>query len=308
MKQKHRKYLSADRTFHAALRFWVVFAAVYLALKTAHCTEWVGSVDSDFTNARNWKDDKGHAVPAAPSAATINETRLSVVNSTGFPLRITERENGAGFSEELLIGGTPGGPGEIIVSGGEVAFQQTYHAIIGQTKMGKMSVEGGKVLIQGGSSDEDIPQCEAIWSLYLGNEKTGQGELDVAGGEVRVENGLEIGRRGSSAALQVSGNGQFICNGAILFTGGDGLKRITLGKGDGLFKQNNSSEILFLGDNGWINFHRGSRCKLSLYGRDKVALERMVAEGRIRIDDRQTTPDHFIFRKVGNQEECQLTP
>ena len=289
------------------LRFLQHAAVVLLLWSTAQAAEWVGTADSNLDNGQNWRDMRhGNVMAALPQACTKNATRLSVVNGAGFPLCYTEANGATEFNEELLIGGNNGPSGELKVTGGTLTVQQIYSAIIGQTVEGKLTIFGGTVNLLGGSKDSAIPGCDTQWSVYLGNENTGSGLLTISGGELRVENGIEIGRNGGSGILEISGNGRFTCGGPILFSGGNGKASIILG--GGTFEQTKNEEILFLSDSnkGWFNFKKGSLGKISLCGRDKAYFDALVNDGRIRIDDLPTTPDHFTFNQNANQGELHL--
>ena len=293
------------------MRVGLPLAVVFSLCCSAHSAEWVGKADSNFENGKNWMNNiHGTVMPDPPQAGKNNRTRLSVVNGSGFPLCYTATHGATEFIEQLLIGMKDGPPGELTVTGGTLNVQQNYFAIIGQTVEGKLQIQSGTVNLLGGRKDDAIPGCETKWSLLLGNALTGKGLVTVSGGELKVEGGIEIGRGESTGILEISGTGRVICSGPILFTGGNAPKWIILGAGSGVFEQNSNAELLFLGDSnqGWFSFKKGSRGKISLYGHDKLAFEHLVAEGRIRIDSRPTTPDHFAYSKVGNQGEYTLAP
>jgi len=63
-----------------------------------------------------------------------------------------------------------------------------------------------KLLVFGGGKDEQINGCDVYWTLVLGNEQKGNGRVVVTAGEVRVENGFQIGRNGGSGVLGFSIN------------------------------------------------------------------------------------------------------
>ena len=286
------------------LRFFQRAAVVLLLWSTAQAADWVGTADSNLDNGQNWRNNlHGPVMAAPPHAGTKNATTLSVVNGSGFPLGYTESNGATEFNEGLLIGAKNGPSGELKVTGGTLTVEG---AIIGQTVEGKLTIFGGTVNLLGGSKDSAIPGCDAQWSVYLGNENTGSGLLTISGGEFRVENGIEIGRNGGSGIVAISGNGRFTCGGPILFPGGSGKASIILG--GGTFEQSKNEEILFLSDSnkGWFTFKKGSRGKISLCGRDKAYFDALVKDGRIRIDDLPTTPDHFTFKQNAHQGELHL--
>jgi len=299
---RHPKCLSAARVVSS-------FAAILFLVCTARSAEWVGSADTNVENGNNWKDKpRGNVMVDPPHLGRKNPTRLSVANGSGFPLCLTGANGPTEFNEELLVGASYGPTGELKVTGGTLIVHQKHAAIVGQTVDGKMEVQGGTVNLLGGSVDTSIPGCETNWSLYLGNEPKGHGFLTVNGGQLSIENAMQIGRNGGSGILEISGNGRVICGGPILFPGGDAAKCINLGPGNGTFEQNPQGEILFLGEQGWFNFKRGSHGKLSFSGRNKAYFDQLVVEGRIRIDGQVTTPEHFVFTEEGGQGEYQLGP
>ena len=284
---------------------------VFSVCNSAHSAEWVGTADTNFENGKNWMNKiQGTIMTDPPQAAKSNGTRLSIVNGSGFPLCYTGACGATGFNEQFLIGANKGPTGELKMTGGTLTVQQNFFAIIGQTVEGKMQIQGGTVNLLGGCKDAAIPGSEIKWSLLLGNEPAGKGLVTVSGGELKIESGIEIGRGGSTGIMEISSTGRVHCGGAILFAGGEAPKCVILGVGSGVFEQDSTGELLFLGgaNQGWFSFKKGSRGKISLYGYEQSGFERLVTEGRVRIDSQPTTPDHFVFRKVGNQGEYSLAP
>jgi len=297
--------LAFDRSA-LVLHFGLLIAATLtLSCGFLRAADWNGRVDSHFENGRNW----GGSQP--PRAGEENQSLLWVANGGGHPLNYTQEEGTTVFSEQLIIGGSAKGPtGEMRMSGGTIIVKQTFTSFIGQVNGGKLVVEGGTLSLLGGGEDTDIMNCDVCWTLVLGNEKTGNGVIEVNGGTVNVENGFQIGRRGGTGILEVSGTGRFICGGPVLIPGGSGIKCIVLGEGHGGYEQDKNGEILFLGDGsqGWFNFKPGSGGKISLSNQQKSYFDGLVAEGRIRIDNQRTTSSRFIFTQNGNQGEYQLAP
>ncbi|MEO7934328.1 MAG: hypothetical protein ABIT76_14330 [Chthoniobacterales bacterium] len=270
--------------------------------------DWHGTVDSDFAKADNWRLPDASNEP--PSAGVENKEVLNIINGDGAPLYYTEKEGETTFVEQLRIG-IKGCPGAALqVSGGHLTVKQAGMAIIGQVGPGTLEITGGTLELLGGFKDSGMEDQETTWSLYLGNEPTGNGTITISGGKMILEWGIEVGRRSGTGLITISGNGSVTAGGPTSFGEGEPSKKIVIGQGSGVFEQVANGNITFAPDSpdAWISFTKGSHGKLSLKGKDKKYFDGLVAAGRIRIDDSVAAPTAFVFSKNGDQGEYHLAP
>jgi hypothetical protein len=293
-----------------------VFQSTLATLFSALClagplfaADWRGTVDEQFQTPENWQSGGGSSVP---TSGVLNRDTLCIQNGPKAPLSYTAAEGDTQFSGQLLIGQNKGSAGELKISGGSLSVNTDgrWIAILGQTVEGTIQISGGLFSLVAGidnTASEGLPKQVG---LVIGNESSGIGNFDVRGGEVDVGGAILLGRAGGTGTLAIGGTGKVSCDGPVVFFPGPKSSVIELAQGEGLLQVTSDGNLLFPAadsdNDGFIDFAKGSKSRISLKGKDKAYFDKLVAERRIRIGGGFAKPEQFQFRRVNGQGELSL--
>ncbi len=266
--------------------------------------DWWGAVDANFQTEDNWRNDR-HPDAAIPTIGTTNKTSLVIQNGVDSPLTYQAADGETDFSGQLLVGQNRGAAGELQVTGGTltVNLDGRWSAIVGQTVDGRVKVSGGELILKAGMETRAPAEAGSQWGLIIGNEDRGSGEVEVCGGIVTVEGGIWLGRHSAAGSLAIGGSGVVACDGPLLFSAGNEAQRVELAAGSGILQLTGEACMIFQEDQGrvagYVDFVKGSQGSLVFKGRDKAFFDKLVADGRIRVDGAVVDPSAFGFRHDG---------
>ena len=319
--------------YHSTLRFAVgLLSLASLFGSLAPAAEWLGTIDSDFSDASNW-------IETAPLAGQINAqvADLKVLNEKLHPLRYTARHGhtivnspGAGTGQFLV--GTSDRAGRMEIAGGSLHIYSYWSPIVAQLGFGTtgtIHVNGGLLRISNTSRSRDSERFFRVGNTSPKPENQhANGALFISSGAMIIEcdggqetqgadrdfiaGGLNVGRGNGSGLIYLTGGKLTVTSPhgtSFVPDNGRACGILTFGLGDGVFEPTSSSRLTF-GTNSesesYITFQSGSSGALSLAGATRELFEQHVREGHIRIEGGWVEMARFTFTQEGNQGVLRL--
>lgn len=277
---------------------------------------WTGAGSAAFTDAASWSGE-------VPAVGAVNRAKnVYILNGNARPLSYTKDHGATVFEcEDFKVGAGKQPSGALKVSGGELTIISRWAPMIGHNNnsTSTLSITGGKMTIGSASNARNGER-----NFRVGNHRGygTRGIVNITGGILVVDTPGDIIRGGLSVAGHEASGEINLTGGMIVVSSihgtslqpddGPGVGVINFGPGDGVFMQTNSHQLRFGetqgGAESHINFLKGSRGQLSFAGARRADFEAWVRAGRIRIDGRPTTPDHFTYTDIEGQGIYQLAP
>ncbi len=288
----------------SSVRFYCLLFLTMASVGLTSAADWWGAINSNFQTEDNWRNDR-HPDAAVPTIGATNKTGLVIQNGGDSPLVYQAADGETDFSGQLLVGQNGGSAGELQITGGTLTVNMdgTWAAIVGQTVEGRLKISGGELILKAGMQSRVPSEADARWGLIIGNEDRGSGVVEVRGGILNVEGGIWLGRHSAAGSLVIGGSGVVTCDGPLLFSAGNEVQRVDLSPGSGVLRLTGEASMIFQEDQdrlaGYVDFIKGSQGSLAFKGRDKAFFDKLVADGRIRVDGAVVDPSAFGFRHDG---------
>ncbi len=289
------------KTLHT-IRLGIVPLLVGLGtLPPCQAFEWNGSAGPDFRSPANWTGKP-------PAANSTNAGDLLIANGQNAPLVYSETDGKTVFQgADFKIGSLKYYGGHLKITGGELLVTARYCLAVGQNnnQTSTLTLTGGKLTLD---SRDDAEPGERNVRIGNGRLSQTQGILNMSGGILVINPpgtaefpGFIIANDGASGRVTLTGGLLVVTSRhgtAFQPFNGRGVGILTLGRGDGVFMQTESKQIIFGQGGGaasYIDFQAGSRGQLSLNEATEEDYVAWVNAGKIRLNGQPTTPDKFRF-------------
>ena len=276
---------------------------------------WTGAAGPGLATPGNW------AQASAPTTgATVRCGKFYILNGNNASFTYTENEGTTVVEcDDFKIGSTGNPGGTMRMSGGELTVVSRWSPMVAHNnnRSSTLTITGGRLTIR---SAPGVRESEL--NFRLGNSRGGntRGSVNMGGGFLVIETPGNATTGGLAIANEEAHGEVVLEAGVIVVTSiygtsfqpaeGNGVGVLTFGRGEGVFMQTDSRQLIFGATRGGaashINFVEGSKGQLSLAGATREDYETWVKAGRIRLAGQKTTPDKFRYTEIEGQGIYQL--